>query len=813
MPSSVPPEDEVPVPSSVPPGDADVEPVPDAERARLLALAPEALSLEQLITVYGDQVERAAKYHGVGLYEAASGLRMQEPAGRLAELGRSLTSDFGGLWMDWQAEGGPAVVLALTSERRDALGTQSLDEFVAESGLPVRYATVRFPVAELEGVASEVTSELDRTAKAGSFVVWADEPNNVVRVSGVDPGFTEVETATGRVSVIAEQVDRPFADAIGIEGGWDGGNCTMAFPIVSPDNRYAIPTAGHCGSVTTPTYPSSPPVTLGARTQIYDANAPGLPGGDPEIDRQIHVVPVGHTGVNRLREPGVTITRGLATRLVIGATVFYYGQRSVNDCGRLPAQPVTVTGIGTLGQILARSSVAMAGGGNTWIEGDSGGPVWALNTAVAMITAAPFGADCTTFSTNNTGFAISTDRQFTDVPGAPNTFKFMLQEGTGTGNFAAMGTWHARDPSRILDTRNSVAIAAGSAIDVAIPSAPVDLAGVTVNVTVIPVSGDGFVSIYPVTSGPGTTFFVPTDAQMVRYATWIAGSSGTVRVVNGNQLRVHVTGTGSAHVIIDYTGWYSRATGDVAIGNGRVYSISSPSGPVRVYDSRTTSNPLGPGAVRAVQVRNIGGVPAGAYAVAVNVIGITPTAPTHLTVYRNGIATPGMSNINIVPGEIIARMVPVQVGTSDSIAVFNLAGSTDFVVDVVGWWVNANATLNDGRAQLSGQFTIASFSLAPGESREVDSTPPNATVGPKWGTRAALLNIRLGSATAPGHIVVHQLSPAPAGVSNMNYTSSNGVSNGVVARTEADGTFWITNCACGVNTVSVSISVTGWLLG
>jgi hypothetical protein len=46
----------------------------------------------------------------------------------------------------------------------------------------------------------------------------------------------------------------------------------------------------------------------------------------------------------------------------------------------------------------------------------------------------------------------------------------------------------------------------------------------------------------------------------------------------------------------------------------------------------------------------------------------------------------------------------------------------------------------------------------------------------------------------------------------MSYTSSNGVSNGVVARTEDDGTFWITKCACGVNTVSVSISVTGWLL-
>ncbi len=786
-------------------------PIPDNELERLLALPPEGLSIDQMIAVYGDQVEQVAQLKGLDLHDAAAGLRMQEPAGRMWELANSMTTDFGGSWIDWEAKDGPQVVVALTEVRRDADGVSALDEYIQPSGLRVRYESVAFSVSDLSDAARSLNDSVGKHYDPGTFVVWVDEPNNVIRVSGADAGVSEIETTHGAARVVSDGVDQPLSDSTAVQGGWDGGSCTMGFAVVSPDNQYAIPSAGHCDLMPTPNaYPGDATVTLGARIETFDGS--DFPPGDPEIDRQIHVVPTPHTGSGFLRTSSVSITRGLATRVAVGASVFYYGQTSVN-CGRPASQPITVVGFGTFGQILTRSSSPMAGGGNTWTQGDSGGPVWALNTAIAMITAGPINAGCTSNSPTNVGYAVGVDRQFTDVPGS-ETMKFMLQEATGSSaGFAAMGTWHTLDPIRVLDTRNTTAITAGATRDIAIPAAPLDLAGITANITVLPVSGSGTVTVYPVVSGLGSTFDTPTNVQLVRYdigAAGVPGTSGSFRIVNTNNLRIRVTGTGSAHVIIDYTGSYSRATGNVAVGNGKVYQASS--NPIRVYDSRTTSNPIGPGGVRPVQVRNGIGAPAGAYAVAVNIVAVLPSVPTHLVAYRNGIATPATSSVNASPGEVIARLVPVQVGTGDSIAVFNQFGSTHVIVDVVGWWVDPNAGLNNGRVQLSGSTSPSSFTLAPGESREIDSTLASIPNGPKWGTRAALINVRAENPGGPGFLVIHQLLPAPSGVSNVNYTTATSIANGAIAPTEDDGTFWITNSSSGANTVTVKVDITGWIL-
>jgi serine protease len=75
-----------------------------------------------------------------------------------------------------------------------------------------------------------------------------------------------------------------------------------------------------------------------------------------------------------------------------------------------------------------------------------------------------------------------------------------------------------------------------------------------------------------------------------------------------------------------------------------------------------------------------------------NVTATDTTSPSYLTVYPQGTAYPGSSNLNWVAGETVANRVVVPVGTSGEIAVFNNAGSTDVVVDVDGYFTDGSST-------------------------------------------------------------------------------------------------------------------------
>ena len=47
---------------------------------------------------------------------------------------------------------------------------------------------------------------------------------------------------------------------------------------------------------------------------------------------------------------------------------------------------------------------------------------------------------------------------------------------------------------------------------------------------------------------------------------------------------------------------------------------------------------------------------------------------------------PLASNLNFTPGQTTANMVIAKVGANGKISIFNFQGSTDVVVDVLGWF-------------------------------------------------------------------------------------------------------------------------------
>jgi hypothetical protein len=122
-------------------------------------------------------------------------------------------------------------------------------------------------------------------------------------------------------------------------------------------------------------------------------------------------------------------------------------------------------------------------------------------------------------------------------------------------------------------------------------------------------------------------------------------------------------------------------------GKGTYYSVN----PARLLDTRTglgaTKAALGAGKVIHLQVTGRGGVSANAVsAVVLNVTVTGPTAAGYLTVYPTGAPRPTASSLNFPKGWTGANSVTVPVGTGGKVDIYNFAGSTQVIADVVGYF-------------------------------------------------------------------------------------------------------------------------------
>jgi hypothetical protein len=63
-----------------------------------------------------------------------------------------------------------------------------------------------------------------------------------------------------------------------------------------------------------------------------------------------------------------------------------------------------------------------------------------------------------------------------------------------------------------------------------------------------------------------------------------------------------------------------------------------------------------------------------------------PTAQSFLTVWPDGASQPLASDLNYAAGQTVPNLVVVKVGTTGAVDFYNGVGSTDVVVDVVGWY-------------------------------------------------------------------------------------------------------------------------------
>lgn len=150
-------------------------------------------------------------------------------------------------------------------------------------------------------------------------------------------------------------------------------------------------------------------------------------------------------------------------------------------------------------------------------------------------------------------------------------------------------------------------------------------------------------------------------------------------------LTVQLSGTGE----LDATGTY--------------YGLNTPT---RFLDTRTsgTKQPLAAGVTTSLQIGGRSTVPTtGVSAVVFNLTAVATTASGYLTAFPSDRTRPTASSINFPKAWTGANMVTVPVGADGKVKIYNHAGSTHVVVDVLGWYAQDD-TVRAGSG-MGAQFT------------------------------------------------------------------------------------------------------------
>lgn len=235
--------------------------------------------------------------------------------------------------------------------------------------------------------------------------------------------------------------------------------------------------------------------------------------------------------------------------------------------------------------------------------------------------------------------------------------------------------YRAAESTRLLDTRAVLRapLPAGGRTTVRVAGrggVPPSATAAVINLTAVSAPARGFLTAWPSdTPRPGTSSLNVTGAGQT------TASLVTVPLAKDGGLDVYSEAGG--HVLVDLQGWYEPVLAPVAGGRflGRT--------PVRLLDTRLTSQRVLPPGGSVTASLGASGVPADASVVAVNVTMTASTGPGFVTV---GTSAPGRtSNLNVErAGQTRANMALVR--RSSDLLTVTTSGGGALIVDVVGWY-------------------------------------------------------------------------------------------------------------------------------
>ena len=196
------------------------------------------------------------------------------------------------------------------------------------------------------------------------------------------------------------------------------------------------------------------------------------------------------------------------------------------------------------------------------------------------------------------------------------------------------------------------------------------------------------------------------------------------------------------------------------------------------------------GEVQTIAVRGVGGVPADAVAVAVNLTVVEPRSTGYLTAFPCASGRPLVSNSNYVRDQVVASAAVVPVGADGSICVFSNEG-THVVVDVTGSFPGgagfvplAPERLVDTRLANGGQPQAGGDQLVVPVARRA-GIPADAS--------AVVLTVTATEPVAGGFAAVTPCGTPPTGTSNLNFGSGRDRAEPVVVQPGAGGAICVTS--------------------
>jgi hypothetical protein len=228
-------------------------------------------------------------------------------------------------------------------------------------------------------------------------------------------------------------------------------------------------------------------------------------------------------------------------------------------------------------------------------------------------------------------------------------------------------------------------LAAGGTRDIevtGISSIPAGATAAVLNVTVANPGAPGYLTAYP----QGGT--APTASNLDYLAGQVTANRVIVPLSAGGLFTVY--SSARADVVVDVSGYYASGSGTEFNAEPTPLRIcdTRPNNPSNLSGSSSQCNgaPLSPGQSRIVNVSSLAGVPSTARAVVVNLIGVSPSAPTFLTVFPSSLPSPLVSDLDEVSGDVRANMAVATLSSTGTMTIFNDTGSIDVVVDVLGWY-------------------------------------------------------------------------------------------------------------------------------
>ena len=259
-------------------------------------------------------------------------------------------------------------------------------------------------------------------------------------------------------------------------------------------------------------------------------------------------------------------------------------------------------------------------------------------------------------------------------------------------SFSAAAQVTPISPARLLDTRAGFhtidenfagggALTAHQRLDLPVTGrGPVPSSGVGMvfmNVTATNPTAAGYLTVWPADGAQPATSnlnFALGDT-MPNLVLSRVDAAGKVSLYNS---------AGTTDVVVDVAAWIPSTSNITPVSPARILDTRAAATTVDGQFSGT--GPLAAQTSMDLVVAGRGGIPAsGVGAVILNVTVTAPSAAGYITAWQTGSLMPWASNLNFAPGQTVANLVISKLGNNGSVSLYNSAGSSDLVVDVVGW--------------------------------------------------------------------------------------------------------------------------------